>query len=356
MRFAVLDIGGHSTCLDIVDLVPGLPPQQVTTLKQPVRLAEATGADGMIAPAAVEQLVAAVGKAVATAAAHRVDSLYPYVTAAVRDAANGADVLDRVRAGCGVDLGTMSGEEDARLTFLAARRWYGWSAGPLLLLDIGGGSMEIAHGPGETPSYAVSLPLGAGRLTRSHLPRDTPYGKGELRALRRHVRSVLTEPVAALAGQETPMLRAATSRVFAQLARLTAEPGAAAGQEGTRTLDRQALHRWIPRLAAITVAERAGLPGVTRARGRQILAGAVVAETAMRCLGVERLAICPWGLREGIFQTALDRLTVGERPLAGRDRVAPPPTAAATRIATRVPRAGRPPVLPRESRTRLSGV
>jgi exopolyphosphatase/pppGpp-phosphohydrolase len=82
----------------------------------------------------------------------------------------------------------LSGEAEARLTYFAAHRWYGWSGGPLLMLDIGGGSMEIAHGRDEDPSTAISLPLGAGRLTGDH-PFDHPAT--QLKALRRLVRDAL---------------------------------------------------------------------------------------------------------------------------------------------------------------------
>ena len=74
----------------------------------------------------------------------------------------------------GVELQVLTGAEEARLTFLAARRWFGWSAGKLLVLDIGGGSLEIAYGIDEEPDAAASLPLGAGRLTAGWLPDDPP--------------------------------------------------------------------------------------------------------------------------------------------------------------------------------------
>src|SRR3712207_8544376 len=93
-------------------------------------------------------------------------TLFPYTTlfrSAIREARNGMEVLDRVRRQTGVTLQVTSGEEEARLTFLAVRRWYGWSAGRLLVLDIGGGSLELASGTDEDPEVALSVPLGAGR-------------------------------------------------------------------------------------------------------------------------------------------------------------------------------------------------
>src|SRR5439155_12629392 len=114
------------------------------------------------------------------------DDLLAFATSAVRDATNSVKVLDRVRAEAEVDLQVLPGTAEARLTFLAVRRWFGWSAGQLLVLDIGGGSLEIACGIDEAPSFAESLPLGAGRLARERFDGDPP-SKRSLATLREHV-------------------------------------------------------------------------------------------------------------------------------------------------------------------------
>ena len=88
------------------------------------------------------------------------DEILAFATSAVRDAGNSAEVLERVSAEAGVDLIVLSGDDEARLTFLAVRRWLGWSAGRLICFDIGGGSLELAAGADEAPEVAVSLPLG----------------------------------------------------------------------------------------------------------------------------------------------------------------------------------------------------
>ena len=116
-----------------------------------------------------EALVKAVADAKEAAKRLRTDDLLAFVTSAVREATNSSAVLARVRRKTGVNLQVLSGADEARMTFLAVRRWFGWSAGRLLLLDIGGGSLEIAAGIDEDPDTALSLPLGAGRLTREML-------------------------------------------------------------------------------------------------------------------------------------------------------------------------------------------
>ncbi|MFF3563994.1 Ppx/GppA phosphatase family protein [Streptomyces sp. NPDC002574] len=315
MRIGLLDIGSHTAHLRIADLTPGLPPWPVTSHKRAIRLAAGTDRSGTIDDAAVRRLVAAVGEAVAVAESYQVDVLLPFATSSVRDAANREAVLAEVRAATGVEVSHMDGEEEARLTFLAARGWYGWSAGTMLLLDIGGGSLEIAHGAGREPAFAVSLPLGAGRLTRDHLPAAGPSRGRDVKALRRHVRSVLARPAAVVGGLPRPALGVAASKTFTQLACLTGAPRPKAGPHVPRTLDRAALGGWIPRLAALPVADRARLPGVSATRARQILAGAVVAEALMDLLRIERLQVCPWALREGIL---LHRLRELEGVSAGR--------------------------------------
>jgi exopolyphosphatase/guanosine-5'-triphosphate,3'-diphosphate pyrophosphatase len=307
MRIAVLDVGSYSAHLKIVELLAGRPPLPVRTVKCPTRLAESIDGQGAIGLEAVDRLAAAVAQTAATAAAHHVDKLVAFATAAVRDAANRDVIIDRVRTVSGLELGFITGEDEARLTFLAARRWTGWSAGQLLLLDIGGGSLEIAAGDGSEPRVALSAPLGAGRLTREHLPGAPSRGK-HVRRLRSHVREVLYDVVQDLYDQPSPVRAVATSKTFAQLARLTGAPKSRAGIYARRRVNRERLERWIPRLAKLNDAERAKLPGVSKSRAHQILAGAIVATEAMRGLGLEHVDICPWALREGLLLAELDAL------------------------------------------------
>src|SRR5690606_4451460 len=103
-----------------------------------------------------------------------VDEMLVMVTSAIREATNGELVLGALQELIGGDVQVLSGPDEARLTFLAVRRWYGWVAGRLLVLDIGGGSLEVATGVDEEPDLAMSLPLGAGRLTRDLLQDDPP--------------------------------------------------------------------------------------------------------------------------------------------------------------------------------------
>ncbi|MCX5405457.1 Ppx/GppA family phosphatase [Streptomyces sp. NBC_00335] len=307
MRLGVLDVGSNTIHLLVVDAHPGARPLPAHSHKVELRLAELLDEHGAVTPEGVERLVSVIGDAVQAAEDKGCEDVLPFATSAVREATNADEVLARVKAETGVDLPVLSGDDEARLTFLAARRWFGWSAGKLLLLDIGGGSLEIAYGIDEDPDAAVSLPLGAGRLTAGWLPGDPP-DQADVRALRRHVRAQIARTVGEFSRFGPPDRVVATSKTFKQLARIAGAARSAEGLYIQRDLTRKSLEEWVPRLAAMTTAQRSTLPGVSEGRSNQLLAGALVAEGAMDLLGVESLEVCPWALREGVILRRLDHL------------------------------------------------
>lgn len=309
MRLGVLDIGSNTGHLLVVDAHAGAAPLPASSAKEPLRLAEHLAEDGAVAPSGVDALVAFCATAVQRAEDLGCEEVTAFATSAVRDATNAEEVLATVRERTGLALSVLSGEDEARLTFLAVRRWFGWSSGRLAVLDIGGGSLEVAVGADEAPDVARSLPLGAGRLTRDHLSSVPPHGE-EVRELRRLVR-------AAIARDAREVLRAgpadhavATSKTFRSLARICGAAPSAEGARVRRVLPAAALEEWVPRLEAMTLAELSALPGVSPARAHQLLAGALVASAAMDILGFAELEICPWALREGILLERLDKISV----------------------------------------------
>ena len=176
-----------------------------------------------------------------------------------------------------MDLQVLSGADEARLTFLAVRRWFGWSSGRLLVLDIGGGSLEVATGVNEDPDGAFSLPLGAGRLTRDHLP-GYPPDHQDVKRLRKYVRSEIgCCPFRELDEIGPAEHVVGTSKTFKQLARLCGAAPSSAGPYVQRMLRRDQLEDWVPRLAKMTAHERSTLAGISVGRAHQIFAGALVA-------------------------------------------------------------------------------
>jgi exopolyphosphatase/guanosine-5'-triphosphate,3'-diphosphate pyrophosphatase len=307
MRLGVLDVGSNTVHLLVVDAHTGSHPDPVRSHKTELRLAELIGPDGSLGERGRELLTRAVAEAAAAAQEEQVDDLVAFATSAVREATDGAEALEAVREKTGVDLVVLSGEDEAAMTFLAVRRWFGWSSGRLLCLDIGGGSLEIACGRDELPDLAVSVPLGAGRLTRERLPGDPPARK-DVVALREHVWQVLAEVVPDVHAQGPPDRVVATSKTFRSLARLDGAAPYALGPRVPRSLSRRGLEAVVERVMAMPSAERATLPGVSASRAPQLLAGAVVAVEALTAFGVERADICPWAMREGVVLRRLDWL------------------------------------------------
>ncbi|MEU0572574.1 Ppx/GppA phosphatase family protein [Nonomuraea sp. NPDC005983] len=307
MRLGVLDIGSNTVHLLVVDAHRGARPIPAYSHKEELRLTEHLDDDNNLSAAGIELLGEFVEEAVGIAEDKGVEDFLAFATSAVREAANGEQVLAQIDDRCGVNIQVLSGRDEARLTFLAVRRWFGWSSGRLLALDIGGGSLEIAAGVDEEPDVAVSLPLGAGRLTRDWFTADPPPAD-EVRTLRRHVRTEIARTVGDVVKYGEPNRVVATSKTFRQLARIAGAAPSGEGPYVSRSLSRQAVAEWAVRLTGMGSAERAQLSGVSEARAPQLAAGALVADATMDLFEVDRLEVCPWALREGVILRRLDAL------------------------------------------------
>ncbi len=310
MRLGVLDVGSNTVHLLVVDAHEGGHPDPVRSHKTQLRLAELLGSDGSLGPEGTSVLVHAAQQARVAAEDEGVEDLVAFATSAVREATDSAAVLQAVRDDAGIDLRVLPGEDEARLTFLAVRRWFGWSAGRLLCLDIGGGSLELAAGIDEEPEVALSVPLGAGRLTRDRLPGDPPRKK-DVEAVRAYARKQIEGVAAQLLAGGPPDRGVVTSKTFRSLARLDGAAPYAHGPRVPRRLRRAGLAKQVEKLQGMTAEERAHLPGVSPSRARQLLAGAIVAHTALEVLELDEVSVCPWALREGVILRRLDWLSRG---------------------------------------------
>ncbi|MGW4474175.1 Ppx/GppA phosphatase family protein [Nonomuraea sp. NPDC004354] len=307
MRLGVLDIGSNTVHLLVVDAHRGARPIPAYSHKEELRLSEHLEDGDRLSRRGIERLSAFVAEALQIAEDKGVEDFMAFATSAVREAANGEQVVARINAECGVDIEVLSGNEEAMLTFLAARRWFGWSSGRLLTLDIGGGSLEIAGGMDEEPDVAVSLPLGAGRLTRDWFTSDPPSAE-EVRKLRRHVRAEIARRVGDIVRYGGPHCAVATSKTFKQLARIAGAPPSGEGPYVSRSLTRSDLAEWAVKLTRMDASARAELPGVSEGRAAQLAAGAIVADATMDLFEIEKLIVCPWALREGVILRRLDLL------------------------------------------------
>ncbi|MFI5085779.1 MAG: Ppx/GppA phosphatase family protein, partial [Actinomycetales bacterium] len=308
----VLDIGSNTVHLLLVDAHPGAKPVPFASHKRSLSLVRYLDSAGNITKPGQDELIDFVLEAWEFAAKHRAEDVLAFCTSAIREAANGVAVLARVEHETTIRLVELSGRDEAAMTFFAVRRWFGWGAGTILDLDIGGGSFEMAIGRDELPELAASVPLGAGRLTGDWLPEDPPTARS-VRELRHYIRETLRGPVDLLAGLDAPHVVTGTSKTFRSLARITGAAPSSMGPHVRRELLRADLGLWAQRLTAMSAGDRVHLPGVSEARARQLLAGALVAEAALELFKVDRLLICPWALREGLILRRLDQL-VFDRP------------------------------------------
>ena len=301
MRLGVLDVGSNTIHLQVVDTHPGARPNPTFNHKVELRLTEYLTDENNISAEGIAELRLAIKNAIAHSKSVKTEELLPFATSALREASNGAEIIAAINKDFEIDLQVLTGEEEAKLTFLAARRWFGWSSGRLLVIDIGGGSLEIASGIDEAPEVAVTLPLGASRLTKSHLQGD-PFTAKSVRSLRDYIETQLESVLPTLVRHEDSDRAIATSKTLRTLARLCGDWYGGNGKN--ITID--AIRKISTRLAEMDSEERTKLPGVSANRARQIVAGAFVTESVMRNLDLDNLEICPWALREGIVLKYLD--------------------------------------------------
>ncbi|NYI05040.1 Ppx/GppA phosphatase family protein [Allostreptomyces psammosilenae] len=355
----MLDVGCHSASLLVVERRPSTPLRPVFTHKVRLRLHERVDASGRIRPPGVREVRRGVAEALRAAREVAPPGLFPFATSVIRDAPNGDEVVSVVARETGTHLRFLDGEEEARLAYVAARRWFDSPAGGMLLLDIGGGTVEIAAGGGSYgcrpggavgPAIALSLPLGARRITLDWF-REGPVTARRVAAVREHLAQTLTA-VPSLPRADGTALPVGCSKALQQLARLTANgrpalrgdgsarPGRRRGgdrrprkpraggkgaggaerllregcgraADGADRLRLEELRHWIPVLAATPAHRRAELPGISRHRAEQSLAAALVAEALMTACGVDELRVSPWSTAQGLLLELLDAAEAG---------------------------------------------
>jgi len=303
MRLGVLDVGSNTIHLQVMDAHLGARPTPATNYKVELRLTEYLNSDGAISQTGVGLLNNAVSEAVKHAEENATDEILAFATSALREAKNGAQIIADINKNYEIDLQVLGGDEEASMTFLAARRWLGWSAGKLLVLDIGGGSLEIASGDNELPEATLSLPLGAARSTREFLGPD-PYTTKGIKALEKHAEEMLKSSIPDVLLSHDANHFVATSKTFRTLARIC---GHWYG-DNPKFLEKKSLETAVPKLIAMNNKSRTELPGVSPSRAQQIVAGGIVALAVMDRLDVDEVEICPWALREGIVLRRLDWL------------------------------------------------
>jgi exopolyphosphatase/guanosine-5'-triphosphate,3'-diphosphate pyrophosphatase len=297
-RFATIDVGTNTVLLLVAErrggaLAPILERADIT------RLGRGVDATGRLDPAAIRDTVAVLAEYARAARELGAPVVACVATSAARDAANGAEFFEAARSAASLTPEVIPGDEEARLVWASAWRDFGRPGEPLAVLDVGGGSTELSFGDGPAPRGRASLQVGAVRLTERHVRGDPP-STDELRRLAAAARDAV-RPFAEMDRAPGGRLVGVAGTVTTLAAVVQALPAYDAEKVHGSTLSLAEIERLAGTLGALTVRERAALPGMEPKRADVILAGAIVVAEAMRATGFDRLTVSDRGVRWGLL-------------------------------------------------------
>jgi exopolyphosphatase/guanosine-5'-triphosphate,3'-diphosphate pyrophosphatase len=316
MRLAAIDIGTNSVHMIVVHVRPDLSFEVVDREKEMVRLGSG-GLDGKaLTPTAVTSALQALSKFRRLADSHHVDEIIAAATSATREAENGGDFLDAVHRETGIVVRVISGKEEARLIHLAAAYGVDLAGKRGVVIDIGGGSVEITLGPARDIELARSFKVGVIRLTERFVRSDPLTGRDERRLVRfldeqigAHVDQIVSRGYQRVIGTSGTILSLGAVALAAD----------AHSVEDVRNqrVSAKVLHRIRKRLVASDLQERLAIPGLDPRRADLAVAGSVLLDTILRRLGAEELTLCDLALREGLI---IDYTRRNRRHIATIDR------------------------------------
>jgi len=300
-RVAVVDIGTNSTRLLLAEVSDAglneLERESIVT-----RLGEGVDATGRLGEEPQARVFAALDHYAEAIERHGADVRTAVMTSAVRDASNGAEFAAAVRERYGLEGKTLSGDEEARLTFLGATAARGDDPDALLVIDIGGGSTELVVGARGEVEFYVSTQVGVVRHTERHLHGDPPAAD-ELAALAADARSVIEAEVPAdVRARPAGAVAVAGTATSCASIDLELDPYDPARVEGHR-LSAARIGELRDRLAALPLAERRGVTGLDPNRAPTIVAGTVVLLEALGAFGLDAVEVSE---RDILWGVALD--------------------------------------------------
>ena len=300
LRLAAIDVGSNSIHMVVAQIDPDGGVTTLWRLKEPVGLGR-IGFGGRRLPAeAIDRAATTLGRFVAAADARHAHKIVATATSAVREAANGGDLIERVRREHKLRVRVISGAEEARLIFLGVRHSLPMGDVPHLVIDIGGGSVEFIVGDGEKIALAESRKVGAARMTGRFVHSD-PINDEDLAKLTKHLDAELA-PLAEKIAAADPAVVVGTSGTLTNVAELCGgelkddDPTAAVG-----VIERKKLHRLAKKLLKSTGDDRGKMDDLAEHRREQIVAGVVLTRMLFEKLGIERMPIIGTALREGIL-------------------------------------------------------
>jgi len=318
MRLAAIDVGSNSVHMIVADVTPQGHFQVVDRVKEMVRLGRRSFVTGRLTEEAMDMAVHALAHFRRLADVRRVGRMRAVATSAVREAHNRVEFIRRIKRETGIAVEVISGAEEARLIFVAARHALGLEGGPHLLLDVGGGSAELVLVKDARPVWMRSVKLGAARLTEHFLTDDPPtlpqrrrlekhldHQIGNLMQLARHAK---VTRVIGTSGTINTIVAMARSERGEELGRLH---GASASADEVSRLSRELLEA--------NPAMRSELPGIDAKRADQMAAAGMLADFVLRRSGAPELVACTWAIREGLL-LGLARAAIGRGSQDARRR------------------------------------
>lgn len=311
-RAAVWDLGSSSFQVLVCDAGPCGTLDPVLRRRALLNLGFAVGARGSIPADRLAASIAAAGRLRRALDEVRPDVVVALATAAIRDASNGPEVVTRLERVVGSPVRVLEGEEEARLCFGGQRAGIWIGQGPVLGLDLGGGSFEVAVGNAHEVTLAASAPVGATRL-QGELATGDPLSKADQSAIRSRTMEVLAPVGSALAAYPGVTARTVasggTARALARLAmaRTRGKKSGGANEVNQVELPTEQVAELAAQLASLDLKERLALPGMPSRRAPMLPIGAAILETFAREMGVDHFVVSEWGLREGALLDAIDR-------------------------------------------------
>jgi exopolyphosphatase/guanosine-5'-triphosphate,3'-diphosphate pyrophosphatase len=305
MRVAAIDIGTNSVHMIVASIRPDLSFEVIDREKEMIRLG-AGGLNGReLSTPAMHTALQTMTRFRRLAESHGVDEIIATATSAVREAENGGDFIDTVRRHTGIDVRVISGTEEARLIHLAAAYAVDIGAHPAVVIDIGGGSVEITLGTSARQQLGRSFKLGVIRLTEQFVKTD-PLSERDERRLVKHIRREAGDFLGIVARRRFERVIGTSGTILALGAAALAHEGPAADMRNAR-VPAKSIHRLRKRLTALSLGSRLKVGGLDPGRADLSVAGSVLLDTLLGALGAETLTLCDFALREGLVLDYISR-------------------------------------------------
>jgi exopolyphosphatase / guanosine-5'-triphosphate,3'-diphosphate pyrophosphatase len=306
MRIAAIDIGTNSIHMIVVRVRPDLSFEVIDREKDMVRLG-AGGLDGRsLTPTAVAAALQTLAKFRRLADSHKVEEIVAAATSATREAENGGDFIAEVDRLTGIKIRVIPGGEEARLIHLAAGYGVDIGASTGIVIDIGGGSVEVTLGNAKHMAVGRSFKVGVIRLTERFVKSDPLAGRDERRLIK-HLNREMGEYLDHVAERGFDRVIGTSGTILSLGALASSDGGAPLEELRNRRVSAKALHKLRKRLTGLTLEERLAVPGLDPRRADLLVAGSVLLDTIVRRLAAEEVTLCDLALREGLILDYIHR-------------------------------------------------